>query len=151
MVVYFYFMSNLSYHEAKRYIHGAGLRATAPRVAVLRLLAQTNRPISHTEVVEAMVDQDWDQATIYRNLLKLVHANLARIVNKIGGITRYEIIKNRDNNHLHPHFACRVCGDVQCLPKIKTKIFGKIEQAWWSSLAASELQLIGDCPNCISG
>ncbi len=140
-------MGGFSREEAKRRIHGAGLRATAPRVAVLRLLATTNNPLSHGEVVAAIGDHDWDQATLYRNLVKLVEADLARIASKVDGVTRYEARGDDDNPHLHPHFSCRKCGSVNCLPE--AKLTGPVDRRWNRSLETSELQLIGDCPDCL--
>ena len=75
--------------DAKARIHEAGLRATAPRVAVLALLATSDKPLSHSEVVVAIGDVDWDQATLYRNLVKLVEANLARVASRVDGVVRY--------------------------------------------------------------
>jgi Fur family transcriptional regulator, ferric uptake regulator len=139
-------VTELSREEAKRRVHGAGLRATAPRVAVLRLLAAAGRPLSHTEVVEALGSGDWDQATLYRNLLKLVEADLARVASRVGGIARYEARGDDDSPHLHPHFSCRACGGVECLPE--AKLAGPVDRAWHQSLAEAELQLIGECPTC---
>lgn len=140
-------MVELTREEAKRRVHEAGLRATAPRVAVLRLLAGSDKPLSHSEVVESIGSEDWDQATLYRNLLKLVEADLARIASKMGGVARYEARGDDDSPHLHPHFSCRSCGSVECLPE--AKLAGPVDRRWHRSLEASELQLIGDCPDCL--
>jgi Fur family ferric uptake transcriptional regulator len=140
-------MDRLSRAEAKQRIHGAGLRATAPRVAVLRLLAAADKPLSHTEVVEAIDGEDWDQATLYRNLVKLVEVNLARVASKVGGVARYEARGDDDGPHLHPHFSCRTCGAVECLPE--AKLTGPVDRRWSRSLETSELQLIGECPGCL--
>ncbi len=139
-------MQELSRTEAKDLIHQAGLRATSPRVAVLRLLMASPKPLSHAEVIAAVGDDEWDQATLYRNLLKLVEANLARVASQMGGITRYEARADGDP-HVHPHFSCQVCGRVECLPG--AKLAGSVEVKWHRSLEASQLQLIGDCPECL--
>jgi Fur family transcriptional regulator, ferric uptake regulator len=139
-------VTNLSRDEAKRRVQEAGLRATAPRVAVLRLLAAADKPLSHSEVVEAIGKGDWDQATLYRNLLKLVEADLARVASRVGGVARYEARGDDDSPHLHPHFSCRTCGGVECLPQ--AKLTGPVDRAWHQSLAEAELQLVGECPAC---
>ena len=141
-------MENLSRDEAKQRIREAGLRATAPRVAVLRLLNATDRPLSHTEVVHAIGSHDWDQATLYRNLVKLVDVELARVASKVGGVARYEARSKSDGPHLHPHFSCRTCGSVECLPQ--AKLSGRVDHRWNQSLETSELQLIGECPDCLA-
>jgi Fur family ferric uptake transcriptional regulator len=139
-------MPEITREEAKSLIHTAGLRATAPRVAVLRLLTASPKPLSHSEVITAVGSDDWDQATLYRNLLKLVEVNLARVASQMGGITRYET-RSDDDPHVHPHFSCETCGRVECLPG--AKLGGKVEVRWHESLADSQLQLIGNCPDCL--
>jgi Fur family transcriptional regulator, ferric uptake regulator len=141
-------VTNLSREEAKRLMHEAGLRATAPRVAVLRLLAGSTRPLSHSEVLEAVGVADWDQATLYRNLIKLVEVNLARVASTAGGIARYEARGEDDGPHLHPHFSCKSCGSVECLPG--ATLSSPIDKSWHRSLEEAELQIIGECPSCRS-
>lgn len=140
-------MIELSHDEAREQIQAAGLRATAPRVAVLRLLSRSVKPLSHSEVVEAIGTDNWDQATLYRNLVKLVETNLARVASKVDGMARYEARGEDGGPHLHPHFSCRTCGEVECLPE--ARLTGPVHRRWNRSLADSELQLIGECPNCI--
>ena len=141
-------MPEITRHEAKRLIHEAGLRATAPRVAVLRLLVASHKPLSHSEVIAAVGSEEWDQATLYRNLLKLVEVKLARVAGQMGGITRYEV-RAGDDPHVHPHFACKTCGEVECLPD--ARLAGSVNERWHRSLADSQLQLIGECPECLDG
>lgn len=140
-------MPEMTRQEAKDLIHQAGLRATAPRVAVLRLLTASPKPLSHSEVVVEVGTDEWDPATLYRNLLKLVEVNLARVASKVGGVTRYEARDGDDDPHVHPHFSCQACGKVECLPG--AKLAGSVEVRWHESLADSQLQLIGNCPECI--
>src|SRR5690606_33450902 len=132
--------------EIRGRVRDAGLRATAPRVAALHLLAGSPRPLSHSEVVEALGNGDWDQATLYRNLLKLVDANLARVASRVGGVTRYEIQSVDPEPHLHPHFACRDCGSVECMPGAELSI--PRDPLWREALRDAELQVVGRCPRC---
>ncbi|MEM7136029.1 MAG: transcriptional repressor [Myxococcota bacterium] len=141
-------MGSLTRDEARQRIHGAGLRATAPRVAVLRLLSETEKPLSHSEVVEAMGGRDWDQATLYRNLVKLADVELARVASKVGGVARYEAREAGESAHVHPHFCCKTCGAVECLPEAKLSV--SVARRWNRSVKASELQLIGECPDCLA-
>lgn len=139
-------MSPLSREEARRVVQEAGLRATAPRIAVLRLLALSKRPLSHSEVVDQIGTSDFDPATLYRNLIKLVEANLARVASTVGGVTRYEIREADEGPHLHPHFSCEECGLVHCLPG--AILTGPVDRAWRHSLKDASLQLTGTCPEC---
>lgn len=141
-------MSKLSREEGKRILHDAGLRATAPRVAVLRLLSATDRPLSHAEVVERIGTDDWDAATLYRNLIKLDEAGLARVASRVGGVTRFEAQGADEPAHVHPHFACRDCGDVICLHDATLSI--PKNEAWRDALLDADLQVVGRCPHCRS-
>jgi Fur family transcriptional regulator, ferric uptake regulator len=105
--------------ELQRLIRSAGLRVTAPRVAVLRELLQASRPISHAEIVEALEGQAWDRATLYRNLTDLVQAGLARKVELGDRVWRFDagLEQKAHDAALHPHFVCTVCGSIACLPE----------------------------------
>ncbi|MCA9534623.1 MAG: transcriptional repressor [Myxococcales bacterium] len=136
----------LSKDEARQRVQATGLRATAPRVAVYQLLLETERPLSHSEVVAQLASPDWDQATIYRNLLKLVEANLAWVASHVGGVARYEARREHDEPHYHPHFSCRSCGAVECLPE--ARLAAAVDKRWREAVAEAELQLVGECPTC---
>ncbi len=130
-------------------LHDAGLRATAPRVAVLRLLSDTERPLSHAEVVAKIGTDDWDAATLYRNLIKLDEAGLARVASRVGGITRFEAQRADEPAHVHPHFACRDCGNVICLHDTTLSI--PKDESWREALLDADLQVVGRCPSCRRG
>ncbi len=132
--------------EWKKILREAGLRSTAPRVAVLQLLCTSGRPLSHGEVLETLGHDDWDQATLYRNLLKLEEAKLIRVASRAGGITHYEYIQPGEETHHHPHFVCGDCGQVSCLPCDQVSL--KVDEKWRTLLAESELQFVGICTHC---
>lgn len=137
--------------EAKHTLREAGLRATAPRVAVLRLLATTKRPLSHSELLSRLGDDaDWDQATIYRNLVKFAQVGLTRVASEAGGLTRYELADGRGvRQHVHPHFVCSSCGTVSCLPEIALPV--TTEPEWTLAVGAAVVQFVGQCPPCRQG
>jgi Fur family ferric uptake transcriptional regulator len=139
-------MPELSREEGRRIIRDAGLRATAPRVAVLRLLSASPRPLSHAEVVEQIGTDEWDATTIYRNLVKLGEVGLARVASRAGGITRFTAQTRGEPPHIHPHFVCRDCGDVTCLHDAKLTLAR--DPKWRESLLDADLQVVGRCPGC---
>ena len=133
---------------AKELLRGAGLRVTAPRLAVLRVLLEAAGPISHSEVLGHLGETDWDPATIYRNLVKLRESGLTRIVSRADGIDRYALTRGQeDDEHRHPHFVCQDCGRVSCLPaELTTSIV--MEGPWADSVRQAMVQLRGECPDC---
>lgn len=135
--------------ETKKLIRGLGLRVTAPRLAVLRVLADAERPLSHAEVVARLGDDAvWDRATVYRNLVALVGVSLVRVASHAGGICRYELAGN-EKECAHPHFHCDDCGVVSCLPE--AEVVTPQRTKWTKSLRAAEVQFVGRCPSCADG
>ena len=137
-----------SHREALReLIREAGLRVTAPRVAVLELLSNAGHPLSHREVVDSVGSVDWDRATLFRNLQKLVEVGLAEVTSRAGGIARYELKKEREATaHIHPHFACRDCGTVSCLPE--SSLSAPSDPRWRAAILDADFQVVGRCPDC---
>ncbi len=137
---------SISNRHARALLREHGLRVTAPRVAVLQLLAAAERPLSHTEVLRGLGDADWDPATVYRNLVKLREAGVAAIVTHAGGVDRYTLAGMGHDRH--PHFLCRDCGRILCVP---TGAVGAVAPGgvWSASLRAATVQLEGTCPACL--
>ena len=123
------------------------LRTTAPRLGVLRVLADADRPLSHSEVLERIGDMDWDPATVYRNLVKLSEAGLAPIVSRVDGIDRYMLRDKENEVHSHPHFACDDCGKLICLPDAITNA-SVLDGPWAKAVRKASVQLRGQCPDC---
>lgn len=133
--------------ELRNLLASQGLRATAPRLGVLEVLADAERPLSHSEVVNRIGDMDWDPATIYRNLVKLRDADIAPVVSRLDGIDRYALKTRPGEVHQHPHFACYICGELTCLPSNLTNL-NALEGAWAKAVEQASVQLRGLCPKC---
>lgn len=139
----------LSKQKAKELLRDIGLRATAPRLAVLRTLHAADSPLSHTQVLAALGETDWDPATIYRNLVKLTDVGLAEIASRVEGIDRYAIAApGTEHTHEHAHFVCEDCGRVACLPDQVTASI-TAEGPWEDSIRGATVQLRGACPDCL--
>jgi Fur family ferric uptake transcriptional regulator len=139
-----------SLDELRKRIRSAGLRATAPRLAVLRGLLHANTPRSHADLVEQLGPEGWDRATIYRNLTDLTEAAIVRRTDLGDHVWRFEL-RREDREHSgaeHPHFLCNECGDVVCLPgdAVEIKPARGIPHALRSK--AVEIQVRGRCDRC---
>ena len=140
-------MAQMTKETARSRLRDAGLRSTGPRIAVLQALSEVLGPLSHGELVERLGDQDMDQATVYRNLLKLEEYGLARVASHVGGIVRYELTElDGKVRQKHPHFSCTTCGIVTCISPITFTSEG--EAGWSLALDTAELSFIGVCPDC---
>ncbi|MEL6344533.1 MAG: Fur family transcriptional regulator [Myxococcota bacterium] len=134
--------------EARELLRERALRATAPRLAVLLVLADAQAPLSHSQVLERLGDTDWDPATIYRNLVKLRDAGITSVVSRAEGISRYMFASAQDDGHRHPHFVCENCGRISCLPAALVASMS-MEGPWAASIQTAAVQLRGACPECL--
>jgi Fur family ferric uptake transcriptional regulator len=125
-------------------LHAGGLKRTAPRVAVLELLARSDAPLSHAQIADAL---GFDRATLYRNLVDLTRAGLVTRSDHGDHIWRFALLLDGEIEHgrQHPHFVCGDCGSVTCLPGVKVKISPPRGQ---KRIAELEVQLKGLCVQC---
>ncbi|WP_069165618.1 Fur family transcriptional regulator [Nocardia altamirensis] len=101
--------------DARAQLHAAGLRVTAPRIAVLDAVAAT--PHADADRVAAAVRESLGSVStqaVYDVLRACVHAGLLRRIEPAGSAARYET-RTGDNHH---HLVCRDCGtvvDIDCV------------------------------------
>jgi Fe2+ or Zn2+ uptake regulation protein len=96
-------------------LRAAGLRVTAPRLAVLKALVST--PHADADTIAATARQSLgtlSKQAVYDILHALVGVGLVRKIQPAGNPARYET-RVGDNHH---HLVCRRCGaiaDVDCV------------------------------------
>jgi Fur family transcriptional regulator, ferric uptake regulator len=135
--------------QASVWLRAHSMRLTAPRVAVLSLLATQNRPMSHAEVVRALGSTPCDPVTIYRTLVRLAEVGITRIATRTGGKIRYELAVDTSGlREDHAHFVCTQCGMVACLPAHAIVRHAALEAAWRDAVVDASVQLEGCCPSC---
>ena len=67
-------------------------------------------------LISDMDEQGIDKATVFRNLVDLVDAELLSRTELGDHVWRFEVrVSGADNNAQHPHFICLDCGGVTCL------------------------------------
>ncbi|UYP19315.1 transcriptional repressor [Rhodococcus sp. Z13] len=95
--------------EPKELLRSVGLRVTAPRVAVLRTVAE--HPHSDADRIAAHVRDELGSVStqaVYDVLKACVGSGLLRRIEPAGSPARYET-RIGDNHH---HLVCRNCGEV---------------------------------------
>jgi Fur family transcriptional regulator, ferric uptake regulator len=135
---------------AREKVREAGLRSTAPRIAVYCHLAAADRPISHAELFDALGPEGFDRATLYRNLIDLVSANLVTRTDHGDHVWRFEL--RRADEHAareHPHFTCLDCGTVSCLPDVEVQLKPATAAAKPRAMQLDEVHLKGRCERCV--
>ena len=127
----------------------AGLRVTAPRVMVLRVLAE--RPHAAADAVIDAVRSELGAVStqgVYDVLRACSEAGIVRRIQPAGGPARYEL-RVGDNHH---HLVCRRCGsvnDVDC-------VVGEapcLEPSDHLGFDVDEAEVVfwGVCPDCKRG
>jgi Fur family ferric uptake transcriptional regulator len=121
-------MATPSLPELQNSLRQAGLRATSPRIAVLRVLMQAKSPVSHGEVADALVKQGLERATVYRNLTDLTTAGMVTRSDLGDHMWRFELASSSRHDLEHPHFICSCCGTVTCLSEKSVALKGALRR-----------------------
>lgn len=141
-------MANHVHSELRESLRELGLRATAPRLAVLAALHEAAAPLAHDEVM-LRIGEGFDRATVYRLLADLAEAGLLRRMDLGDHVWRYELLDAcRAIADDHAHFLCTTCGEVACLPEVEVRAVdgGRLPEALRG--ADVELKLTGTCRDC---
>jgi Fur family ferric uptake transcriptional regulator len=103
--------------EIRELLRKSGLRRTPAREAVLRLLCEVGRPLSHEQIAAAARTRDVDRVTLYRTLTALQEAGLAHRVQGKDGVWHFcaHLAEGEGCPGNHPHFLCLRCGEMSCL------------------------------------
>lgn len=131
-------------HELRALLVGCGFRVTQKRMAILRELTKLRAPTSHAELSHRLAGSGLDRVTIYRNLHSLTEAGVL-VKTRLGdNVWRFELPSSHPVEHgNHPHFVCRECGRVACLPADSVSLRGEAARN-----QVAEVQLRGRCRTC---
>jgi Fur family ferric uptake transcriptional regulator len=135
--------------EDRKRLRDAGLRATQSRLLVIGYLTELARPATHSEVAEALEDSGLERATVYRNLVDLAEAGLARRSDFGDHVWRFELAHEGElHADSHVHFVCRSCGGVQCLPEdtVEIKLSAEVPRGLQGDI---EVNISGTCNTCL--
>jgi Fur family ferric uptake transcriptional regulator len=126
----------------------AGLRATRARLQILAALDGARQSKSHDALADELGHEAMDRITVYRNLMALTRAGLVRRENGGDRIWRYRLCGREDlHKRAHPHFSCRACGDIQCLPHSAVSLTGPA-RSLGARPSGVEVTLSGQCDRC---
>ena len=134
--------------DATDALRDAGLRVTAPRVAILGCLSE--HPHSSADSLRQPVNDQLGTVStqaIYDVLNALTEAGLVRRIEPAGHPALFET-RTDDNHH---HLVCRQCGrieDVDCAAG-KRPCLDAVDDAGFE-IDEAEVTYWGLCPTCIS-
>ena len=128
-------------------LRNAGMRVTAPRLAVLTAVGGAGQHPDAEAIALAARARLGTLSTqaVYNNLHALVDAGLIRRIQLAGGPARYET-RTGDNHH---HISCRRCGattDVDCIIGAAPCLEPSLSQGYL--IDEAEVIFWGLCPAC---
>ncbi|NLE82754.1 MAG: transcriptional repressor [Rhodococcus sp.] len=138
--------TDASHFDPTGQLRSVGLRVTAPRVAVLNMVAR--HPHSDADDIAAAVRAELGSVStqaVYDVLKACVGAGLLRRIEPAGSPARYET-RTGDNHH---HLVCRACGtvvDVDCVVGSAPCLTASDTHGF--ALDEAEVTFWGLCPNC---
>lgn len=100
-------------------LEGAGIRPTAVRLMIGRILDAVDHPVSTLEIEQAL--DTVDRSTISRSLVLFHEKGLLHMVEDGSGAAKYEFCDgshDEEESDLHLHFHCRKCGRTLCLHSV---------------------------------
>jgi Fur family ferric uptake transcriptional regulator len=134
--------------EPEQMLHGADLRVTRPRVAVLNAVQAHPHADTYSIIDAAREDLgEVSRQAIYDVLAALTEAGLLRRIQPSGSVARYES-RVGDNHH---HIVCRSCGavaDVDCAAG-ETPCLAPPEDHGYE-IDEAEVIYWGTCPDCLA-
>lgn len=130
-----------------------GLRATAPRRAILAYLQARREHLAADEIFEGLRRSGTPVsiATLYQNLAALAARGLLRRFAGRDGVARYD-----DNLEAHHHLVCERCGriaDVETpteapLRPVAPRARGRAPAKGWQ-VRTVQMEFRGLCPGCV--
>lgn len=123
----------------------AGLKVTAPRVAILNTLINAAAPLTAQEIHQKLVSAKIDQATVYRNLETLTSLKILRPVNFRHDHNHYELA-----SHHHHHAICEGCGKVSDISSCDLTGWDKQVKkiSGFAEINQHALEFFGLCKTC---
>jgi Fur family ferric uptake transcriptional regulator/Fur family zinc uptake transcriptional regulator len=126
-------------------LKSAGLKVTPPRLDVLKHLTEARRPMSHSELQDALPEMD--RVTLYRTLFAFVEADIAHQVQGLDGTWRFcaHLRGTEGCPGNHPHFLCVSCGMMMCLTDQELP---RVQIPGGYTVQGKQLVAYGKCPDC---
>lgn len=91
------------------------LKQTAGRTALLKVLLDAGKPLSHKEICTKMLPLRYDPVSVYRSLETFIASGIVHRIEDEHRTWLFALCTCDGGSHCHPHFFCRSCGKCECL------------------------------------
>ena len=125
-----------------------GYPSTRGRGEILRILTESDLPLSPKEILDRFPPPKPDASTVYRNLSFLVSLGLVRSVALHERSRRYEVAT--DGAHRH-RVVCRECGRIASFEPRRcdlSRFEADIRDTLGYDVSDHSLEFFGACPDC---
>jgi Fur family transcriptional regulator, ferric uptake regulator len=120
------------------------LKVTKSRLEVLKVLQESEKPLTHSEIMERLDhSQNWDRVTIYRTLGEFSEKNLIKSLMSQDRVTYFELSGTHPG---HAHVTCLDCGVMECLDEGDYQFSLKDGREF--SVQSVEILVKGICKDC---
>ncbi|MEK7571546.1 MAG: Fur family transcriptional regulator [Patescibacteria group bacterium] len=134
-------------HDCSTELHGADLKATPARLAIMQLLEKTEQPIDVATITDYLkaTNIKADQATVFRIINMFTDRGLTKQIQLNEGKFRYELSSKPEHHHL----ICQQCGTIEDISDCAVGDLEKdIEKKKDFKIASHSLEFYGMCRNC---
>lgn len=134
-------------HDCKIELNEANLRATPARLALMKLLESTDKPLDVQSMLAFLKENklETDPATVFRMVNTFTEKGIVKQIQLHEGKFRYELT----NKASHHHLVCEKCGDIEDISNcniaaLEKDIFEKKQFA----VTSHSLEFFGICKQC---
>jgi len=131
--------------EARRLLSSAGLRRTGPRLAVLGVLLDAGKPVTHEQITAKLAETAPNKVTIYRVLESFIEAGFVHKAFLRERTWHFELADRCTASQCHPHFTCTNCEATYCFTDAALPM-AKSPRGF--TILHQRVQIEGLCPNC---
>lgn len=127
-------------------LRAAGMRQTPQREGILRVLKDSDRPLTVEEIWERMPERRSGLPTVYRNLERFVQEGWAESILGPDQVMRFV---RCDSRHHHHHLQCDRCGRTTEVDTCGLdESLAQMEKASGFRITRHQLMVFGLCPAC---
>ena len=132
--------------QSRTMLKAAKLYCTKVRVAILKVLMRTDKPLSQEQIARRLGKKSFDKVTIYRTLESLLKVGLVHKAFMEKRACHFELAHNCTESQCHPHFTCTHCGSTHCLTEISLPMAQSPHKGF--VIHRQQVRLEGLCPAC---
>jgi Fur family ferric uptake transcriptional regulator len=129
-------------------LRDAGLKATQPRLTIIRFLFHEHGPFTPDEIFHKVGADDMDLTTVYRTTTSLEKAGMISRCEFGDGLARYEFRGESDLMEHHHHVICRECKNVTTLEICLDDSWKKALIKMGYTNPSHALEFFGTCKSC---